>query len=212
MPRGQREQRQSLEGQARSAEPGPGSEPGPPGLRVGGAGGWRPAPPGGHGSSRVNRMRGQMDGQPGLLWAPASRSSASNQAGGLGAGTPLASGGGEAVGMNHWPVPGACRPQHPLPEDQLIHLERGRPLMTRAACLGPGEPHTPLTTERGPRQGWGLGWEEDRRAHPCRRLGQGAPPTFRRGSNALEGGETPSLGHPESGGGEGARTPLPELQ
>lgn len=38
-----------------------------------------------------------MDGPPGLLWAPASRSPAASQAGGLGAGTPLASGGGEAV-------------------------------------------------------------------------------------------------------------------
>lgn len=38
-----------------------------------------------------------MDGQPGLLWAPASCSPAASQASGLGAGTPLASGGGEAV-------------------------------------------------------------------------------------------------------------------
>lgn len=38
-----------------------------------------------------------MDRQPGLLWAAASCSPAANQAGGLGAGMPLASGGGEAV-------------------------------------------------------------------------------------------------------------------
>lgn len=54
--------------------------------------------------------------------------------------------------MNHWPVPGVCRPQRALPEDQLIHLERGRPLMLRAACLGPAEPHARLTAEQGARQ------------------------------------------------------------
>lgn len=38
-----------------------------------------------------------MDRQPGLLWAPASHSPPASQAGGLGAGMPLASGRGEAM-------------------------------------------------------------------------------------------------------------------
>lgn len=42
------------------------------------------APPKGVGSSLINRMVGQMDGQPGLLWAPASCPPVSGLAGGLG--------------------------------------------------------------------------------------------------------------------------------
>lgn len=75
---------QSLVGWARLAEAGPGAGPGPPGLRVGGARAWMQAPPKGVGSSLINRMVGQMDGQPGLLWAPAPCPPVSSPASGLG--------------------------------------------------------------------------------------------------------------------------------
>ena len=44
------------------AEAGPGTDPGPPGLHEGGAGGWKPVPPEGAGSSLINRMM-QADGR-----------------------------------------------------------------------------------------------------------------------------------------------------
>lgn len=102
---------------ARLAEAGLGMGPGPPGLHEGGVDGWRPAQPEGTGSSLINRMMGQMAGRPGMLWAPASHCPATSQASGLGAGTPLASGGGQAVVNESWPGPGADRPYHSLPED-----------------------------------------------------------------------------------------------
>lgn len=113
--------RQSLAGQARLAEAGRGSKATRPAC---GRGWWmeasatEPA-----GSSPMNRMTG-ADGR--AAWAalgtsPAPRPPVRLLGWGQGCCWPLA--GVRLCSMNHWLVPGACRPQRSLPEDQLIHLE-----------------------------------------------------------------------------------------
>lgn len=79
--------------------------------------------------------------------------------------------------------------------------------MTKAAGPGSAEPPTRLTTKQ---EGQAAG---DRWAHPCHWFGQGSPPAFRKAAMPVgEERPPPTWGQPESGGGDGAQKPLPELQ
>jgi hypothetical protein len=73
---------------------------------------------------------------------------------GLGAGGGDTTGTGEVVANESLAVPGSCRPQCSLPEDQLIHLEGGWATNDESSQQppGPAEPHTQLTTEQ---EAWG---------------------------------------------------------
>lgn len=78
--------------------------------------------------------------------------------------------------------------------------------MTRAACLGPAEPHAQLTTKQGAR------WQGTRGPTPD--IGLARAPHLPSGGTAMP----PTMGRPPSwtslslGGEDEAQTPPPELQ